>query len=66
VLKPGSELVASVGADPLIAAHRYGAGRSAVFTSDCSPHWAPPEFCEQWDGYSVLFDNIVTWLSPAK
>ncbi len=66
VLKPGAELVASVGADPLIAAHHYGAGRSAVFTSDCSPHWAPPEFCEQWDGYSVLFDNIVTWLSPAK
>lgn len=66
VLKAGAELIASVGGDPLIAVHSYGAGRSAVFTSDCSPHWAPPEFCEQWEGYSTLFDNLITWLNPAE
>jgi uncharacterized membrane protein len=36
--------------DPLVACGRYHAGRSAVFTSDCAPHWAPPAFME-WPGY---------------
>lgn len=66
VVKPDAELVATVDGNPLIATTSHGSGRSAVFTSDCSPHWAPPEFCEQWDGYSVLFDNLVTWLASAK
>lgn len=66
VLKADAMLVASVGTDPLIAVTGFGSGRSAVFTSDCSPHWAPPEFCEQWDGYATLFDNLVTWLSSTK
>jgi uncharacterized membrane protein len=66
VLKAGAALVASVGDDPLIAVSNFGSGRSAVFTSDCSPHWAPPEFCEQWGGYATLFDNLITWLSSAE
>jgi uncharacterized membrane protein len=66
ILKADATLVASVGSDPLIAVNDVGYGRSAVFTSDCSPHWAPPEFCEQWSGYSGLFDNLITWLSSTK
>ncbi len=66
ILKADATLVASVGPDPLIAVGAFGSGRSAVFTSDCSPHWAPPEFCEQWPGYASLFDNLVTWLSHTK
>ncbi|MCU1442199.1 MAG: cytoplasmic protein [Cryobacterium sp.] len=66
ILKEGAELVASVGPDPLIAVKNHGSGRSAVFTSDCSPHWAPPEFCEDWDGYGVLFGNLISWLGGAK
>ena len=38
-------------------------GRSIVFTSDCSPHWAPPEFCEQWPGYTDLFDGLISWVA---
>ena len=66
ILKADATLIASVGSDPLIAVNTFGSGRSAVFTSDCSPHWAPPEFCEQWPGYANLFDNLVTWLSSTK
>ncbi|MEU1514823.1 glutamine amidotransferase, partial [Streptomyces sp. NPDC005811] len=39
-----------------------GAGRSAAFTSDLAPHWAPPGFLA-WDCYPVLWDRLVRWLS---
>lgn len=63
VLKEGSELVASINGDPLIALSEQGEGRSAVFTSDCSPHWAPTAFCEDWAGYREIFDGIIRWVS---
>ncbi|MCY0906563.1 glutamine amidotransferase [Arthrobacter sp. H14-L1] len=63
VLKEGSELVASINGDPLIALSEQGDGRSAVFTSDCSPHWAPTAFCEDWTGYREIFDGIIRWVS---
>ncbi len=47
---PGVDLVVSVGPDPLIVAGRFEQGRSAVFTSDCGPHWCPPPFVD-WEGY---------------
>lgn len=62
-LRPGAELVASINGDPLIALSEQGAGRSAVFTSDCSPHWAPVAFCEEWPGYRQVFDGIIRWVS---
>lgn len=61
IAKPEADVVVKVGDDPLIAFGTYGKGRSAVFTSDCAPHWAPPEFC-QWDGYNKLWQGIVNWL----
>jgi uncharacterized membrane protein len=33
-----------------------------VFTSDCAPHWGPPEFMD-WPGYAPLWVNLVTWLA---
>ncbi|HEY0248506.1 MAG TPA: glutamine amidotransferase [Gryllotalpicola sp.] len=60
--KSGAIELASIGGDPLIVVGEYGAGRSAVFTSDCSPHWAPPEFCEQWPGYTTIFNGLADWL----
>ena len=60
-VKPEAELVAAVNGDPLIAVGDYGKGRSAVFSSDCSPHWAPPEFCN-WEYYDTLFKNIVDYI----
>lgn len=60
-IKPGSELAATVCGDPFIAFGSFGKGRSAVFSSDCSPHWAPPEFCN-WKYYDVLFKNIIDYI----
>ena len=58
-----SHLVATVGdGDPFIAVRDVGKGRSAIFASDCGPHWGPPAFVE-WDGYARLWTNLVTWLA---
>ena len=62
ILKPEAELLATVCDDPFIALGEYGKGRSAVFTTDCAPHWAPPEFCE-WKDYNRLFQNLARWLT---
>ncbi|MFT8926736.1 MAG: glutamine amidotransferase [Bifidobacterium sp.] len=64
-LRDGAELLAVVGEDrdPLVAVSQQGKGRSAVFTSDCAPHWAPPEFSQQWDGYNRLFAGLADWLT---
>ncbi|OZC57516.1 cytoplasmic protein [Rhodococcus sp. 06-621-2] len=63
VAKGGTSVPATINGDPLVVAGEYGSGRSVVFTSDCSPHWAPPEFCEQWAGYTDLFDGLITWVA---
>ena len=57
----GAEVLATIAGDPLIAVRQVGAGRTAVFTSDCAPHWAPPAFCEQWAGYAPLFQSLLAW-----
>ncbi len=61
ILKDEAQLLAEVLGDPFIAVGEYGKGRSAAFTTDCAPHWAPPEFCD-WESYDLLFQNIVNWL----
>lgn len=61
VALPGAEVPVTIEGDPLLAFASFGKGRSAVFTSDCAPHWAPPVFCE-WECYNQLFQNIVNWL----
>lgn len=64
IAKPEATVLATVGgADPLVAVERIGRGRSAVFTSDCAPHWAPPEFSQQWEGYGKLFSGLADWLT---
>jgi len=60
--KPDATVVVGVGDDPLIACGGYHAGRAAVFTSDCAPHWGPPGFLD-WPGYAPLWANLVTWLA---
>ncbi len=59
--RPTADVLVRCGEDPLVACWEYHAGRSAVFTSDCAPHWAPPEFMA-WAGYGVLWANLVQWL----
>jgi uncharacterized membrane protein len=60
--KKEADLVVSVGVDPLVVAGEFGLGRSAVFTSDCGPHWCPPPFMA-WDGYAPMWDNIIRWVA---
>lgn len=62
VAKPEAAVAAMVDEDPFIAFGSYGQGRSAVFTSDCAPHWAPPEFCE-WEHYDHVWQGIMGWLT---
>lgn len=59
-----ASVLAEVEGDPLLIVREVGEGRSLAFASDISPHWAPAEFMD-WDGYSTLFDNAVTWLADA-
>ena len=61
LLAEGAELVATAGADPLLALTQAGQGRTAVFTSDCSPHWCPHAFIE-WPGYPALWRNLCRWV----
>lgn len=65
VTRPEATLVASVGADPLIAAWQYGQGRAVAFASDCGPHWAPPEFLA-WPGYASLWSQMAEWAGGAR
>jgi len=61
VPKEGSEVLVTVGEDPLLCVWSYGKGRSAAFTSDCAPHWGPPGFLS-WTGYARLWTRLVQWL----
>ncbi|MBX3568289.1 MAG: cytoplasmic protein [Rhizobiaceae bacterium] len=58
------ELVARLpedqGGHPLLVTGRFGKGRTAVWTSDISPHWLPPQFCD-WPGYKRLWTNMLEW-----
>lgn len=62
IAKKEATVVATVGEDPFIAIGEYGKGKSAVFTSDCAPHWAPPEFCE-WKYYNTVWKGLMDWLT---
>lgn len=64
--KPGATLIATVGPDPLIAAWEFGRGRAVAYTSDCGPHWCPPDFLN-WPGYSRIWPQMVAWAAqPAN
>jgi len=62
--RPGAQVLVRCGADPLLACWQYHAGRSAAFTSDCAPHWAPPPFLA-WPGYGALWPALIGWLGGA-
>ncbi len=57
----GCDVVATVNGDPLIAFGKFGKGKSAVFTSDCAPHWCPNEFIN-WQFYDTLWKNILDYI----
>jgi len=55
-------VLAEVNGHPLVAVAEIGSGRTGVFTSDMSPHWAPPPFME-WTGYAPLWRALSTWVA---
>lgn len=59
---PEGKVVAKINGDPFIAVREYGKGRTAVFTSDCAPHWGPTAFIN-WEYYDKLWNNILDWLT---
>lgn len=63
--KDDATVLAEVEGHALLAVRTVGAGRTAAFASDISPHWAPKEFME-WPGYATLFDNLVRWLAGSE
>lgn len=58
---PGTDVLVTVGSDPLLVVGEAGAGRTAAFTSDCAPHWAPPPFVA-WPHYDRLWKQTVDWI----
>lgn len=64
-LRPEGEVVLEFeGGDPLLVLGEWGAGRTAAFASDCSPHWGSPAFLE-WPGYARFWDNLLVSLAAA-
>lgn len=61
-VRAGTEVLASINGDPLLAISQQGKGKSLVWTSDIGPHWCPSPFV-QWDGYQRLWHQAVAWLS---
>jgi uncharacterized membrane protein len=45
--------------DPILAAWRYGLGRSVAFTSDAKAKWGV--LWVKWDEYSKLFGQMLRW-----
>ena len=63
--RPQAEVLVRCINDPLLVCGHYHFGRSAAFTSDCAPHWAPPQFLD-WPGYQVLWPNLIRWLATGS
>ncbi len=59
--KSATQALVRCDADPLPVVGSHGAGRSAVFASDCAPHWCLPDFMS-WPGYNPLCSNLLNWL----
>jgi uncharacterized membrane protein len=62
---PDADTLVTVGDDPLLVVGTHGSGRSAAFTSDLAPHWAPPEFMD-WPGYLPLWTGLLSWLAADR
>lgn len=62
VRRASGTVLAEVRGYPLVAVADAGAGRTGVFTSDMSPHWAPPSFMA-WTGYGPLWLALSNWVA---
>lgn len=58
----GCDVPVTINNDPLIAFGEFGKGKSAVFTSDCAPHWGTMEFIN-WECYNKLWKGIIDYIT---
>ncbi len=65
IAKPDAEVVATVGADPLLVVADHGRGRVAAYTSDLSPHWASQGFMG-WPLLPTLWTNLLAWTGGTR
>lgn len=61
-LEDKGEHLVTIDGDPFISVMECGKGRTAIFTSDCAPHWGPVEFLN-WEYYNKLWINILNWMT---
>lgn len=64
-LEDRGEHLVTINGDPFISVMEYGKGRTAIFSSDCAPHWGPAEFLS-WEYYNKLWINILNWMTGSK
>jgi len=62
ISKAASHTLMNVGGDPFLVTGTHGAGRTAAFASDCSPHWGSPEFM-QWPHYGQFWTQLADWVA---
>lgn len=58
---PEGDVLMEIDGDPFIAVRDYGKGRTAVFTSDCAPHWGSPAFVD-WDYYATIWESLLNYI----
>jgi Ca-activated chloride channel family protein len=57
--KPGADLLIETDQGPLLAAWRYGLGRSVAFTSDLGNRWSKDWV--KWENYGRFTSQMVKW-----
>lgn len=62
VARDNCPVLATIGGNPFVAVGEFGKGKSAIFSSDCAPHWGPKEFTD-WKYYNKLWVNMLDWLT---
>ena len=57
-----ADVLATVKGHPLLVLGTAGHGRTAPYTTDIGPHWAPIAFTD-WPGFGALWDRVVRYLA---
>jgi uncharacterized membrane protein len=60
--KADADVLMAVDDRPFLVVGTEGQGRVAAFASDMGPHWLPMGFLE-WEGFDLMWQQIVTWLA---
>ena len=63
--KSEGSILLDVDGDPFLVVREFGSGRTAAFSSDCSPHWGSPEFLA-WPSYGRFWNQLLAWLASKR